>query len=209
MRNKHGQLLIKVACPIKGIACTAKKPRWIDKFTFTKERRGVCSSCGRGKYRTLQEVQKIVPKAIALKYVKWPYRYRSYDRGRAHGPKILIVCPKKGFGCIAKKPRWLWFQTAKNNQGVCLSCGRFKGGWTDKNGYNITQQGAVHRLIKAKALGRSLRSDEDVHHKNLIRADNRLSNLQLKWHHHGRGALVTDLIAYLRETGYIVKRKRV
>ena len=36
-----------------------------------------------------------------------------------------------------------------------------------------------HRLVMEKHLGRALRDDEDIHHKNRNRSDNRLSNLQV------------------------------
>ena len=44
----------------------------------------------------------------------------------------------------------------------------------DKKGFY-----AKHRLVIEQNIGRYLRSDEHVHHRNHIRDDNRLSNLQL------------------------------
>ena len=52
-----------------------------------------------------------------------------------------------------------------------------------KNGYVAIMRDGIewleHRFVMKKFLGRDLRSDEHVHHKNGVRRDNRLRNLEI------------------------------
>ena len=76
-------------------------------------------------------------------------------------------------------------------------------GSKSKDGYvQVSRNGKTyfeHRLIMEEMLGRSLFPNENVHHKNGLRRDNRPSNLELWTSSQPSGQRVTDLLAWAHE----------
>lgn len=83
--------------------------------------------------------------------------------------------------------------------------------WKDKDGYvmvpyqkghpNARKDGYIreHTLVMSEYLGRPLLSNENVHHKNGQRADNRIENLELWSTSQPSGQRVTDKVDWARE----------
>ncbi len=75
----------------------------------------------------------------------------------------------------------------------------------DKSGYlcwwnpELRRYEPEHRIVMERFIGRALRVEESVHHKNGVRDDNRLENLELWSSSHPNGQRVEDKLAWARE----------
>jgi hypothetical protein len=90
---------------------------------------------------------------------------------------------------------------------VCRSCGKIKHrGYMMVSVPNHPRVGNTklkyvfeHVLVMEEMLGRYLTTEERVHHKNVVKTDNRPQNLELWTTNHPIGCRVEDLVEWAKE----------
>lgn len=163
---------------------------WCSQKKREEKRKGIpCKGCNK--------IKGITNKTFHL--CSTCYKKKREDNDPIYKEKVRIAKFKSRRKCRGQDPDAPLMKRKNGN------------GHIDSNGYvQITRMGhpnctnktgriAEHTLIMSEYLGRPLHKGESVHHKNGIRSDNRIENLEL-WHKgQPSGQRVLDKIRWAKE----------
>ena len=127
----------------------------------------LCDGCGKGRWKPYRKNMSMANKCISCSLKGIKHSPESIAKGKATktGKYTMENSPTWKGGRVRDAYGYIWIK---------LSSSDFFAHMANKSRYILE-----HRLVMAKLLGRCLHSWEIVHHKNHIRDDNTLSNLQL------------------------------
>lgn len=188
----------KPLCAVDGCERDARKRGWCDKHYKRWQAHGdplvVLSRWDSGRYDrqgkpcavadcSKASVTRELCRAHYLRLLKYgdPTELSDWAKGNRATPAVLARRRVPGTRFVGKAPGGYTYVAAADSQ--VANC-----------------RGLVleHRLVMAQHLGRDLRPDENVHHLNGIRTDNRLENLELWVTMQPSGKRAVDLVTYAR-----------
>jgi hypothetical protein len=113
--------------------------------------------------------------------------------------KLLRNGSAPSCGCLSKRRgalsrMWRGGRVKLSDRYVALTRPIFPGNEDGSRGRVLE-----HVVVMARHLGRPLHADETVHHKNGIRDDNRIENLELWASNHPAGQRPVDLVVWAKE----------
>lgn len=205
--TRDGRLFVPVRCGVCG------QTRTVVTSGIQNERPGNCRECSTKVRRTLiRNGDQVLPNGSIIHWDSEQYDERYPTRRRV----VTVRCGGRYCGGSTRQVP-VFTASQAGFTGLCRRCahygpssGRWKGGrkknaqgynliklppehplysMVDKNGYVLE-----HRFVMAEKLGRPLRNDEIVHHRNRKKGDNRLENLQLLVEHHHVGYDTVPLV---------------
>lgn len=170
------------------------------------ERAKYCSKrCKESSHGPMHEIECALCRKPFMARIGQPWRkFCSHEcKGIAKTNAALVsnkcpVCDKFYYRPSYKMGITCSHACAAKHQSVTA---RDNGRWSPTDdGYLSKNMGGrqvlQHRFVMAKHLGRPLFAEETVHHKNGIKTDNRIENLELWAKNHGAGQRVNDQIEW-------------
>lgn len=173
-------------------------------FTYERKSRGrkrlYCDACPRYKRSVGKEV------SVVCLGCEVSFTYKTKASGRLR--KYCDECKRnriRNCGEAVCEKCFKTFKKRRKGQKLCSpECVKGRSTepmFTTKDGYVRTSAGLHHRVVMQQHLGRKLSPNESVHHRNGIRDDNRIENLELAVRYHPAGQSIHDLISVALEIG--------